>query len=146
MDDSFNIKKLFAQNIRSKRNALQMSRRQLSLETGISQGYLGDMESGSSIPPIDKGKKIADALGTTLGEMIGESQNEVSLIREDTAKEEIGNIDSSSILYKIFLQEHIFPNGLKYKDMDKMAKEYKWLKKKVAQLENIISDVKKGKE
>ena len=66
---------IVGENIRNIRKKLKISQVELSRLSGISQAGISDIEKGkkSRTPYTDTIKKIADALGCTIGDLMGES-------------------------------------------------------------------------
>ncbi len=69
-----------SRRIKQQRESLGLSFREMSRRTGISASFLSQIESNSSIPTITILKKIANALDTSVGHLIGEEQSEKDII------------------------------------------------------------------
>ena len=81
MSDSFDRSATLAQlarSVRARRKTLGWTRRQLAGETTISERFLADIESGSANPSILKLCELARALGTRVGELLGESEPRIA--------------------------------------------------------------------
>ena len=66
VEESFlskNIRLLFGEMVRQKRNALGISQEELSLSCGLHRTYISDIERGTRNVSIDNIGKIAEALG-----------------------------------------------------------------------------------
>lgn len=74
--------------IREQRESLGLSVRELSRRTGISASFLYQIEKQNSAPTITLLKRIADALSTSVGHLIGEEQisQDVTLTRVNERK------------------------------------------------------------
>lgn len=60
-------------NIQTRRNQLGWTLAELSKRSGISAGMLSDIENGRKNPTIRSVSQIADALGTTISDLVDES-------------------------------------------------------------------------
>jgi len=78
----------FNKRIREQRESLGLSVRELSKRTGISASFLYQIEKQNSTPTITLLKKIADALNTSVGHLIGEEQisKDVTITRMNERK------------------------------------------------------------
>lgn len=75
-------------NVKRYRELNGISIRELSRRTGLSASALSQLENGKSIPSITAVKKIADALNTTVGIIIGEEKSEadIKIVKEGERK------------------------------------------------------------
>lgn len=64
----------FARVVQKRREARKFSRSALAERAGLHQTYIGLLEKGKRSPNLDTAKAIATALGTTLAELISESE------------------------------------------------------------------------
>lgn len=76
-------------NIKKRREQLSFTLRRLSQEIGLSASFLSQVETGKVLPSMLSLKKIADALHTTIGVLVGESGDitEDPVVRVDKRKE-----------------------------------------------------------
>ncbi|TMV49401.1 helix-turn-helix transcriptional regulator [Paenibacillus mesophilus] len=58
----------FAKRLTHFREASGLSKNQLSIKSGVSQPYIGDIESGKKKPTIDTIERLCEALGVTLSQ------------------------------------------------------------------------------
>ena len=61
--------------IKKKRVSLGLQMKGLSLEIGVTPSLISQIESGKAYPSIVTLKKVADALHTTVGDLIGENED-----------------------------------------------------------------------
>jgi len=61
--------------IRKKRESLGFQMKELSVKIGVTSSFISQIESGKAFPSIVTLKKLADALHTTVGELIGENED-----------------------------------------------------------------------
>lgn len=66
--------KIVGVNIKKLRDEQGLTLRALAKKLGISASFLSQVESGKSSPSLSTLKNISDALSTTIGSLIGESQ------------------------------------------------------------------------
>ena len=66
----------FSKVVRKYREARKLSRAALAKRAGLHQTYIGLLEKGERNPNLDTAKAIAEALGTSLGKMVTESESE----------------------------------------------------------------------
>lgn len=59
-------------NISKFRKSLQITSTELAKQVGVSQSFISEIENGKKYPRIDLLQKIAQALGTTTSELLGE--------------------------------------------------------------------------
>jgi transcriptional regulator with XRE-family HTH domain len=59
-------------NIRKNRSKLKLSRKKISEITGVSEGYIGEIERGEKVPSIETLLKISRPLKLTVSQLIGE--------------------------------------------------------------------------
>jgi transcriptional regulator with XRE-family HTH domain len=64
--------------VRRKRLAADLSQEALSETAGLHRTYVGLLERGLRMPSILVAKKLAEALGTTMGELLAEVDAEGS--------------------------------------------------------------------
>jgi len=62
-------------NIKAIRESQGMTQRDLSDKTGITEGHIGNIESGRNDCTAEKAKKIAEVLGVTLDELLSEPKS-----------------------------------------------------------------------
>ena len=62
----------FAKRLIHFREANGLSKNQLSIKSGVSQPYIGDIESGKKKPTIDTIERLCDALGVTLAQFFND--------------------------------------------------------------------------
>src|SRR5262249_26247864 len=70
------LQQQFGAVVRRKRLAAGLSQEALSEEAGLHRTYVGLLERGLRMPSILGAKKVAEALGTTMGELLGEVERE----------------------------------------------------------------------
>ncbi len=78
--------KILYDMLKEKRKNAVISIRELARQTGISASSISQIENGKTTPSITAVKKIAEALKTTIGELIGEKRsnnNEIIYIKRD---------------------------------------------------------------
>lgn len=68
---------LLHERLKSKRTELGWSLSDASKASGVSRSYLYQLESGTSIPAVDKLQALARAYGTTVGYLIGETKDDL---------------------------------------------------------------------
>jgi len=61
--------------IKKKRESLGFQMKELSLRIGVTSSLISQIESGKAFPSIVTLKKVAEALHTTVGELIGENED-----------------------------------------------------------------------
>ena len=61
--------------IKTKRESLGFQMKELSDQIGVTSSLISQIESGKAFPSIVTLKKVADALHTTVGELIGETED-----------------------------------------------------------------------
>ena len=61
--------------VKLQREKNEMSLRELAKKVGLSASFLSQVEGEKVFPSLQSLKKIADALHTTIGELIGETGN-----------------------------------------------------------------------
>lgn len=97
---------MIGDNIRRIRKEKGYSINKLSKETGISLGYLSDLENNKAKnPSMDKLKTIAKFLETTLNDIIGSSStiSDNNVNQENQHKVNIKNSSSNKILPDNFI-------------------------------------------
>jgi transcriptional regulator with XRE-family HTH domain len=63
--------------IKKKRESLGLQIKDLSKQIGMTSSLISQIENAKAFPSIVTLKKLADALHTTVGELIGENENEI---------------------------------------------------------------------
>lgn len=109
--------------IKSRRNELKLSLRELARTCGVSASFIGAVENGKNMPSMIKLKEIADALELTLSYLLDEDG-----VKENT-RLLMQNIDKDEIFYRNFLKKHVFPNGLTYEEMQEKLKNFERIAK-----------------
>jgi len=66
---------LMGKRIKKKRESLGFQMNELSSKIGVTPSLISQIESGKAYPSIVTLKKVAEALQTTVGELIGENEN-----------------------------------------------------------------------
>ena len=61
--------------IKRKRESLGFQMKELSIKIGVTPSLISQIENGKAFPSIVTLKKVAEALQTTVGELIGENDN-----------------------------------------------------------------------
>jgi transcriptional regulator with XRE-family HTH domain len=71
--------------IKKKREGIGLQMKELSQRIGVTSSLISQIESGKAFPSIVTLKKVAEALQTTVGELIGENENLVQhpLLKSD---------------------------------------------------------------
>jgi len=64
--------------IKLKREALGLQMKELSSNIGVTPSLISQIEKGKAFPSIVTLKKVAEALNTTVGELIGENVKEIT--------------------------------------------------------------------
>lgn len=64
----------FAKRLTFYREASGLSKNQLALKSGISQPYIGDLETGKKKPTIDTIERLCDALGVSISQFFNEAE------------------------------------------------------------------------
>ncbi|CAJ1000979.1 helix-turn-helix domain-containing protein [Brevibacillus aydinogluensis] len=60
--------------IRKLRTAKEWSQMELSRRSGVSQSFINDLEAGNKQPTITTLRKLADALGVSVADLLDEEQ------------------------------------------------------------------------
>lgn len=81
------IEQAVGQVLRAKRKALNLTLAQLGKKTGISLGYLSQIELGWCHPTLKKLKTVSEALMTTLSAVIREAEALTPVVVDTTAVE-----------------------------------------------------------
>ena len=68
------VKSVFASNLSQVMATIGISQAELSRLTGESEARLSSYRNGKKIPGIGVATRIADALGTTVGDLLGEKK------------------------------------------------------------------------
>ena len=63
--------------IKKKRESLNLLIKDLSMKIGVTSSLISQIEKGKAFPSIVTLKKVADALQTSVGELIGENENSI---------------------------------------------------------------------
>lgn len=71
-----NLQKQFGAVIQRKRLAADLSQEALSEKAGLHRTYVGLLERGKRMPSILVAKQLAEALGTTMSELLAEVDQE----------------------------------------------------------------------
>ena len=64
--------------IKQKRESLNLQMKELSNKIGVTSSLISQIEKGKAFPSIVTLKKVAEALNTTVGELIGENENVIT--------------------------------------------------------------------
>ncbi|MCY6957820.1 helix-turn-helix domain-containing protein [Clostridium brassicae] len=99
------------ERIKSRRKNLRLTLRELGAECGVSATFLSDIETGKSLPSMERTAQIAKALKVPISWLLGEQQLENA---DDVI---VNSFRENGMLYEIFLDKHVFPNGLTYEQM-----------------------------
>ena len=85
--------------IKEKRVSLGLQMKELSLRIGVTPSLISQIESGKAYPSIVTLKKVADALHTTVGDLIGENEDLVHhpLLKVDERRFVKENKDGTSL-------------------------------------------------
>jgi transcriptional regulator with XRE-family HTH domain len=67
-----NLQRQFGLVVRRRRLAADLSQEALSAAAGLHRTYVGLLERGRRMPSILVAKRLAEALGTTMGELLAE--------------------------------------------------------------------------
>ena len=70
------LQQQFGAVVRRKRLAAGLSQEALSGQAGLHRTYVGLLERGLRMPSILVAKKVAEALGTTMADLLGEVERE----------------------------------------------------------------------
>ena len=71
MDD---VKARFGATLRSLRNRQQLTQEQLAERSGLSYKFIGEVERGAGNPTLETIAQLAEALGVTMGDLVGGSE------------------------------------------------------------------------
>ena len=63
--------------IKKKRESLGFLIKDLSIKIGVTSSLISQIEKGKAFPSIVTLKKVAEALQTTVGELIGENEGQI---------------------------------------------------------------------
>ena len=69
------VEKIIGTNIKIQRQKKGITLRNLAKSIDVSPSFLSQVETGKAVPSLLSLKKIADALHTTIGMLVGEDQN-----------------------------------------------------------------------
>ncbi|WP_051331005.1 helix-turn-helix domain-containing protein [Aneurinibacillus terranovensis] len=64
--------------VRMVRNSKDMTQNELAEKAEIAQAYLSEIETGKTIPSIPVLKRIAQALGVTVAELLDEEEQKLA--------------------------------------------------------------------
>lgn len=103
--------KSFGERMKSRRTQLKLTLRELGKKTDVSASFLSDIENGNTSPSMERAYAISTALEVPLSWLLGEDKN------EEADSNLINDISKDGIMYELFLDKHVFPNGLTYKEM-----------------------------
>jgi transcriptional regulator with XRE-family HTH domain len=94
--------------IKKKRESFGIQVKELSGQIGVTSSLISQIENGKAFPSIVTLKKVADALHTTVGELIGEKENTIKtpLLKSDEMRFAKGNKKGTAS----YLLSHHFPN------------------------------------
>ena len=86
---------IVGENIKKFREQVGLTLQQLAEKVEMTAGFLSQVETGKTFPSLSGAKKIASALGTTVGALIGEEQpsKEIPIIKKKERRtlEHLGN-------------------------------------------------------
>lgn len=104
--------------IKRKRENLGVQIKELSEQIGVTSSLISQIENGKAFPSIVTLKKVADALHTTVGELIGENENHIKnpLMKPDERRFAKGNKKgtNSYLLSRHFPTKQIEPYIIKF--------------------------------
>jgi len=104
--------------IKKKREGFGIQIKELSKQIGVSSSLISQIENGKAFPSIVTLKKVADALHTTVGELIGEKEDYIKnpLMKIDERRFAKGNKKgtSSYLLSRHFPSKQIEPYIIKF--------------------------------
>lgn len=105
--------------IRKKRESIGIQIKILSEQIGVTSSLISQIENGKAFPSIVTLKKVADALNTTVGELIGEKEDYIKnpLMKPNDRRFAKGNKKgtSSYLLSRHFPSKQIEPYIIKFK-------------------------------
>lgn len=105
--------------IKKKRENLSVQIKELSQQIGVTSSLISQIENGKAFPSIVTLKKVADALHTTVGELIGEKEDYIKnpLMKPQERRLAKGNKKgaSSYLLSRHFPSKQIEPYLIKFK-------------------------------
>lgn len=96
--------KALGERIRDLRATAEMSQEKLCEAAGVDRAYISQIEGGTRNPSVSVVARIADALGVTVSELLGEDVSPLStgtsrspqmLVLSDWAKEAEGDLNST---------------------------------------------------
>jgi transcriptional regulator with XRE-family HTH domain len=79
--DMGDIRWAFGLAVHISRERLDWSQTDLSRESGIDRGYISRIETGSADPGLRVQRRLAEALGITLTELVGQAEEELGRVR-----------------------------------------------------------------
>lgn len=104
--------------IKKKRERFGIQIKELSAQIGVTSSLISQIENGKAFPSIVTLKKVADALHTTVGELIGENENTIKnpLMKRDDRRFAKSNTKgtSSYLLSYHFPSKQIEPYLIKF--------------------------------
>lgn len=111
------------ESMRSIRESLKLTRKQVQNDTGINMTYLGQIERNESSPTIDILLRLAKYYNITVSELIGEVNRYNGKLNELIKKMKFSNKTDIYVLLNVF--ESLSPIEIKY-------------------LVNLLSEIKKA--
>ncbi|MCB2229018.1 MAG: XRE family transcriptional regulator [Desulfarculaceae bacterium] len=102
--------KEIGKNLRGMRKAAGLSLEDLAQKTGLSKGYLSKLENSPKSPPLSTLVVIAKALGATLSELLGESQERISASLVKSAERRPMARNGTSFGYSYETLAHKYPH------------------------------------
>ncbi len=85
---------LLAENLRRRRRAAQFSLGALADQSGVAKGTISTIENGQANPTIDTIAALADALGSTVVELLTETADPMAVyVSGDAARERFGPVE-----------------------------------------------------
>jgi transcriptional regulator with XRE-family HTH domain len=106
--------------IKKKREGLGLQIKELSKQIGMTSSLISQIENAKAFPSIVTLKKLADALHTTVGELIGENENEIKKPLLKVAERRLAKSNkkgtSSHLLSYHFPSKQIEPYLLRFEE------------------------------
>jgi transcriptional regulator with XRE-family HTH domain len=81
------IRWAFGLAVRISRERLGWSQTDLSRESSIDRGYISRIETGSADPGLRVQRRLAEALGMALTELVGQAEEELGRVRQRRPRE-----------------------------------------------------------